>query len=460
MRRLSLLVAVAALTVACGGPLALATAARADSSPAATPIVAAPAAVTSDTPAPADTTPPTSTSDAPNGWRNAPFTVTFTASDDASGVATVWSWLDDDAPQSGLQLAVAAPADGSFDGLHTLTWYAVDNAGNQEAPQTAVLRIDTTGPTTVGKSVAAFTGHAVKLRYEVLDALSPQVGAVELVLTDGRGNVVQRVALDTKEANTWYSTPWTPNATGTYHYTVSGHDLAGNAQRRATPAKVVVKGPWWYTIGHSVQHRAIVVARFGTGARRLLVVGGVHGDEYGTAVAKRFAAYLAAHPGAVPAGARIDVIRCANPDGYLHHTRGNARHVDLNRNLPTANWTRLLSAGDEPGNPGLTGGSSPGSEPETKALLTYLRTGFATVVSLHSHAGILDCDGPRARALGLRMSKLCGLPVGRLSYDPYITGSLGEYVPARYHVPVVTVELRSTAMSGGLRAALLAAAKS
>jgi predicted deacylase len=323
-----------------------------------------------------------------------------------------------------------------------------------------VLRIDTTGPTTLGKSVTAFTGHAVKLRYEVLDALSPQVGAVELVLTDGRGKVVQRVALGARNANTWYSAPWTPNATGTYHYTVSAHDLAGNAQRKATPAKVVVKGPWWYTIGHSVQHRAIVVARFGTGARRLLVVGGVHGDEYGTAVAKRFAAYLAAHPGAVPAGARIDVIRCANPDGYLHHTRGNARHVDLNRNLPTANWTRLLSAGDEPGNPGLTGGSSPGSEPETKALLTYLRTGFATVVSLHSHAGILDCDGPGARALGLRMSKLCGLPVGRLSYDPYITGSLGEYVPARYHVPVVTVELRSTAMSGGLRAALLAAAKS
>jgi hypothetical protein len=58
------------------------------------------------------------------------------------------------------------------------------------------------------------------------------------------------------------------------------------------------------------------------------------------------------------------------------------------------------------------------------------------------------------------MAKLCGLPVGRLSYDPYITGSLGEYVPARYHVPVVTVELRSAAMTGGLRAALLAAAKS
>jgi len=454
------LACAATLALACVALLAVPCAAWADASPAAAPVPAAPAAATSDAPAPTDTTPPTSTSDAPSGWQNAPFTVTFTAHDDASVVATVWSWLDDNAPQSGLRLAVPAPADGSFDGIHTLTWYAVDNAGNPEAPQTAVLRIDTTGPTTIGKTVTAFTGHAVQLDYEALDALSPQVGAVALVLTDSRGKVVQRVALGTKNANTWYSTPWTPSATGTYRYTVSAQDLAGNAQRGATPAKVVVKGPWWYTIGHSVQHRAIVVARFGTGARRLLVVGGVHGNEYGTAVAQRFAAYLAAHPGAVPAGARIDVIRCANPDGYAHGTRGNARHVDLNRNLPTANWTHLLSAGDEPGNPGLTGGRSPGSEPETKALLAYLRTGFAAVVSLHSRAGILDCDGPGARALGRRMSKLCGLPVGRLSYDPSITGSLGEFVPARYHVPVVTVELRSTALSAGLRAALLAAAKS
>ena len=82
------------------------------------------------------------------------------------------------------------------------------------------------------------------------------------------------------------------------------------------------------------------------------------------------------------------------------------------------------------------------------------------MVSLHSRAGILDCDGPGAQALGRRMSRLCGLPVGRLSYDPYITGFVGRYVPARYHVPIVTVELRSPVMSAGLCAALLAAAKS
>ena len=202
---------------------------------------------------------------------------------------------------------------------------------------------------------------------------------------------------------------------------------------------------------HSVTH-------FGSGSRRLLVIGGVHGNEYGTSVATQFADYLAAHPKAVPAGARIDVIRCLNPDGYAHDTRGNAHHVDLNRNLPTSNWRRILGPLDDPGAPGLTGGSSPGSEPETKALLAYLRMGFHAVISLHSRAGILDCNGPGSVTLGRRMSALCGLPVGQLSYDPYITGSLGGYVPERYHKPVVTVELRSTRLTAGLRAALLAAA--
>ena len=151
-------------------------------------------------------------------------------------MATVWSWLDDEAPQSGWQLAVPAPADGSFDGLHTLTWYAVDNAGNREAPQTAVLRIDTTGPTTIGKNVTAFTGHAVKLRYEVLDALSPQVSAVEL-RTDRQpwqGRAARRAGRQERERLVLRALD--ANATGAYRYAVSAHDLAGNAQRTATPA--------------------------------------------------------------------------------------------------------------------------------------------------------------------------------------------------------------------------------
>jgi hypothetical protein len=191
-------------------------------------------------------------------------------------------------------------------------------------------------------------------------------------------------------------------------------------------------------IGGGARRRQARRRRLGGEARQrrcfprpcVLLIGGVHGNEFGTPVAKRFIAYLCAHPGAVPSGARIDVIRCLNPDGRVRDTRGNARHVDLNRNLPTRDWKRALDARDEPGNPGLSGGRAPGSEPETKALLAYLKRGFRAIVSLHSHAGILDCDGPGAVTLGRRMSALCGLPVGRLSYDPFITGSLVSSRPS------------------------------
>ena len=218
-------------------------------------------------------------------------------------------------------------------------------------------------------------------------------------------------------------------------------------------------GAAWSVIGHSVRGRPIVAARFGDGARRVLLIGGTHGDEAGTAVARTFARYLAHHPAAVPVGARIDVVRCLNPDGYALRTRGDARHVDLNRNLPTTDWRRRLRRGDPSASLGLSGGRRPASEPETRALLAYLEQGFDVVVSLHSHAGILDPGGPGGRALARRMSRLCGLPVGHLSYQAYITGSLGEYVPARYGIPIITVELRSATLGRRLRSALLVVAR-
>jgi protein MpaA len=248
-------------------------------------------------------------------------------------------------------------------------------------------------------------------------------------------------------------------ATGIYRYSVAAQDLAGNGEASARSAGIDVRWLARETIGRSFQGRPLTVIQFGAGSRRLLIVGGMHGNESGTAVARQFVTYLLAHPRALPSGARIDVISCANPDGYARRIRGNARHVDLNRNLPTHDWRRRLSALNEPGSPDLTGGASPGSELETKALLAYLRRGFSVVVSLHSRAGILDCSGPGARALGRRMSALCGFPVSKLWYDPYITGSLGRYVPERYHIPIVTVELLSHRLGPDVRAAFLAAAR-
>jgi hypothetical protein len=92
-------------------------------------------------------------------------------------------------------------------------------------------------------------------------------------------------------------------------------------------------------------------------------------------------------------------------------------------------------------------------------LLRYLRKGFDCVITLHSQGGFLDFNGPHARVLAEVMSRACGLPVERIAYQSSITGSLGEYVPATYRVPVVTVELRRPVLTHGLVNAVVNASK-
>ena len=223
----------------------------------------------------------------------------------------------------------------------------------------------------------------------------------------------------------------------------------------ATPPPV----PTWRTIGRSIRDRPIRAIVFGTGAYRVLFIGGTHGNEYGTGVAKAFAAWLRRHPGAVPSGVQIHIIRCQNPDGLWAGTRGNARNVDLNRNYPTPNWTRILDPLDPSRWMGLWGGSRPGSEPETRAVLRYLRRDFSRLVTLHSTAGLIDWNGSGGRRIALRLSRICGLPLGHLSYQSHIHGSLGQFFPRRYGHIAITVELRQRGMTVALRRALLAAAR-
>ncbi len=408
-------------------------------------------------------TPPVTTCDAPAGWQGASFVVHFSATDAGSGVAAIWAAVDD-APllqvggPAGGSLEIAAPADHSFDGTHILRYYSTDVAGAAETAQVAQLKIDTTAPAVTVRAAAGYCGRAVALSYRVRDQLSPTARGLGLVVTDEAGVTVATAALGDSATGEWRRARWTSAVAGPLQYVVTAADEAGNvATSAAAPVDVTYLAR--LAIGHSVRHRPLSLTRFGEGDRRVLIIGGVHGDEFGAPVAGQLVKYLLAHPRALPSRTRIDVLACANPDGCARHTRGNARNVDLNRNLPTRNWRQSLSSRNDPGAGGLTGGPAPGSEPETKALLVLLRDRFDLVVSLHSRGGIIDCSGPGARAVGRRMSSLCGLPLAKLWYDPYITGSLGRFVPERYGTPLITVELRRPRLGAGMRAALLEAAR-
>ena len=122
-------------------------------------------------------------------------------------------------------------------------------------------------------------------------------------------------------------------------------------------------------VGQSVLGNAINL--YGARPANLLVIGGVHGDESEGI----FLAHLL-----LSAGCPVPVLPCLNPDGALLRQRWNRHNVDLNRNLPTADWKPHAL------NPRYPPGAAPGSEPETEALLAALRrVRPSTVLSLHSY---------------------------------------------------------------------------
>ena len=119
------------------------------------------------------------------------------------------------------------------------------------------------------------------------------------------------------------------------------------------------------------------VYRFGSGSIERLIVAGMHGgNEYNTVqLVEELIAYLNQHPETIPPGVALYILHDLNPDGVAraHNEQGraNANGVDLNRNWPanwqadwprTGCWTQTY----------VTAGANPASEPETKALMSFI----------------------------------------------------------------------------------------
>jgi murein peptide amidase A len=191
--------------------------------------------------------------------------------------------------------------------------------------------------------------------------------------------------------------------------------------------------PQWQIMAHSIRGYPIDVVRCGTGMGGVLVIGGTHGDETGSASLVR---ELAVRLECATHGA-ITVVPALNPDGLGIAERSNALGVDLNRNLPTQNWTARPAHGPEPL-----------SEPESRALYdVLLRVRPAFTISVHeASVALVDWDGPAddaARALGA----CTGLEARRIGAMP---GSLGSLLGIDWGWPLVTLELprEASRMSG------------
>ncbi len=111
-----------------------------------------------------DTIPPVTTpSQSPDGnndwWRTSPATVTLSASDATSGAMEIYYQVDSGGYVVVLGASALVTVEGN--GIHTVNYFAVDLAGNQESEKTETVKIDTISPTTtVDIGTPRFTSDA------------------------------------------------------------------------------------------------------------------------------------------------------------------------------------------------------------------------------------------------------------------------------------------------------------
>ncbi|HLU40022.1 MAG TPA: M14 family zinc carboxypeptidase [Planctomycetota bacterium] len=198
----------------------------------------------------------------------------------------------------------------------------------------------------------------------------------------------------------------------------------------AEPARPPVSE--WRELGRSVQGRPIRAREVGSGARRVLWVGGIHGNEReGTlATAALPADFLAAGLGD---RVTLTIVEDLNPDGRAVSTRGNANGVDLNRNFPARTFVPASGSGERPL-----------SEPESRILhdlIRALRPDLVIVCHSWSNRHFINYDGP-AGDLARRFAALSGYPLVESRSFAATPGSLGSFVGGDLGLPILTIEWR------------------
>ncbi len=193
-------------------------------------------------------------------------------------------------------------------------------------------------------------------------------------------------------------------------------------------------------VGTSVQGRLIEAHVLGRSTEKVLIVfGGFHGDEpKSVIVARRLVELLESEP-ALSRVMRWVVVPVVNPDGYEERKRRNANRVDINRNFPTRNWSATSKRSR------MFGGDKPGSEPETRAVMTAVRRYRPVrIITIHSIGRGRECnnyDGP-GKTAAAAMGRVNGYPVtASIGYPT--PGSFGNWAGVERNIPIVTLELPS-----------------
>lgn len=180
-------------------------------------------------------------------------------------------------------------------------------------------------------------------------------------------------------------------------------------------------------IGHSVAGRPIMAWRLGEpGRKRIVMLSTMHGNEPHT---RHILAAL--RDGKPIKGIDLWVIPTYNPDGLARGTRRNAHGVDLNRNFPF-HWADL------DGN--YESGPHPASEPETRAVMRFLRrVRPARVLSFHQPLYGVDTDTKDSR-FAQRLAHALRLPTTRLDCGGVCHGTMTTWFNASFRGAALTIE--------------------
>lgn len=202
-------------------------------------------------------------------------------------------------------------------------------------------------------------------------------------------------------------------------------DASGQPAFRPVP-----KSPW-QTIGYSHQGRPLRIRRIGNGPRRVIWVGGIHGNEREGAISTEQLPIALSRVAGALGEVTLTILEDVNPDGTAHGRRGNAKGVDLNRNYPATNFL-----------PGPKYGRRPLDQPEAKALHDLVRAERPhLVIVAHSWRDdhFINFDGPAVKHAEL-FSEHSGYrvkPSDRIHPTP---GSLGSWIGRTLGIPILTLE--------------------
>ena len=204
-------------------------------------------------------------------------------------------------------------------------------------------------------------------------------------------------------------------------------------------------------IGYSIEKRPQQVFRFGQGSINKLILAGIHGgSEWNTIeLADQLIGYLGDNPKRIPDDTTLFILRDINPDGTAraHGVDGrvNANGVDLNHNWPY-NWKE-----DWPRDGcwiwrKVTGGISPGSEPEVQNVIKFIDSiKPSALISYHSAAlGIFPGGKPNfppSINLAASIAEVSNYPYPPIDTGCDYSGNLTDWAANTRGIPSIDIEL-------------------